>query len=332
MNMNTFKLDVIDTILNKHLQPWTDSNERPDSSYREMLSTTWEIPMPTDLKYRLRYERHMLFTYRVRYYCRLTDNAVADHLRQAFSSIDSDQGEYMAAYLLKLTREAVTTLIADAVICCQNLSVTSDDLTNFNDKRREKEFLIILHYVIASLVRCWMEMQDRYQYVCDQSDLQDVASFYASVVGRVTDSIAYVEQIKDNEDGNKQPKILTCSFLYINNDEYDRNTSLTAFYNKLSEYKQIPTETDQKHLFAIFGGKHTNCTVKWIGKEATLKTIIFKLKEKGTICTWPKEYSIWDVITHRFKDKDGNPMKDLSSYKEGMKTKDMVADIISTLS
>jgi hypothetical protein len=330
--MNTFKLDVIDAILNKQLQPWADSNERADSSYREILSKTPEIPMPTDLKYQLKYERHILFTYRVRYYCRLTDNAVADHLRQAFNTIDSDQNEYMAAYLLKLTREAVTTLIADAIIRSRNLSVTSVDLTDFNDKRREKECLIILHYVIASLVRCWMEMQDRYQYVCDQSDLQDVASFYASVVGRVTDSIAYVEQLEDKkESGNKQPKISTCSFLYINNDEFDRNTSLTAFYNKLIKYKQIPTETDQKHLFAIFGGKSTNCTVKWIGKEATLKTIIFKLKEKETICTWPKEYSIWDVITHRFKDKDGNPMKDLSSYKEGMKTKDMVADIISTL-
>jgi hypothetical protein len=33
----------------------------------------------------------------------------------------------------------------------------------------------------------------------------------------------------------------------------------------------------------------------------------------------------------RFKDKDGNPMKNLSSYKEGDKTAGMVADIISAL-
>ncbi len=288
--------------------------------------------MPADLKYQLKYEHYIFFTYRIRYYCRLIDNTVADHLRQSFSTIDSDQSEYMAAYLLKLTREAVTTLISDAVKRCGKLTVTSENLTDFNDKRREKECLIILHYVIASLVRCWMEMQERYQYACDQSDLQNVASFYASVVGRVTDPIAYVEQLEgEKEGGKKQPKISTCSFLFINNDEYDRNTSLTAFYNKLIAYKQIPTETDQKYLFAILGGKHTNATVKWIGKEATLKTILFKLKEKGVICTWPKDYSIWDVIPHRFKDKDGNPMKDLSSYKEGEKTKDMVADIISTL-
>jgi hypothetical protein len=45
MSINTFKLDGIDAILNKHLQPWADSNNRPDSSYRELLSKTPEIPM-----------------------------------------------------------------------------------------------------------------------------------------------------------------------------------------------------------------------------------------------------------------------------------------------
>ena len=252
--------------------------------------------MPADLKYQLRYERHLLFSNRVRYYCRLTDNAVADHLRQAFSTADPDQGEYVAAYLLKLTREAVATLIADAVKRRQDLTVTYESLTDFNHNRREKEYLVILHYIIASLVRCRMEMQQRYQYVCDQSDWQDVVSYYASHVGWIHDPI------------------------------------VTAFYNKLIAYGQIPADTDQKHLFAIFSGRHTQATVTWLGKPATLKTILTKLRDNGKICTWPKDYSFWDVITQRFKDKDGNPMKNLSSYKEGNKTKGMVADIISALS
>lgn len=332
MSIHTFKLDGIDAILNKHLQPWAACNEHSDSSFREMLSQTPEIPMPADLKYQLRYERHLLFSNRVRYYCRLTDNAVADHLRQAFSTADPDQDEYMVAYLLKLTREAVATLIADAVKRRQDLTVTYESLTDFNHNRREKEYLVILHYIIASLVRCRMEMQQRYQYVCDQSDWQDVVSYYASHVGWIHDPIVNVEQRADfKEDANKQSKISTCSFLYINNDDYDRNSSLTAFYNKLIAYGQIPADTDQKHLFAIFSGRHTQATVTWLGKPATLKTILTKLRDNGKICTWPKDYSFWDVITQRFKDKDGNPMKNLSSYKEGNKTKGMVADIISAL-
>ena len=134
MSINTFKLDGIDAILNKHLQPWADSNNRPDSIYRELLSKTPEIPMPEELGFRLSYERHFLFTYRVRYYCRLINNEVANHLRQAFNIIDNDQSEYTTAYLLKLTREAVTTLIADAANQCQKLTVTAECMTEFNNK------------------------------------------------------------------------------------------------------------------------------------------------------------------------------------------------------
>lgn len=280
MAINNFKLDGIDAILNKHLQPWIESNERHDSSYREMLSTTPEIPIPAEVKYKLRYERHMLFTYRVRYYCRLTDNAVADHLRQAFNTIDSDQSEYTTAYLLKLTREVVTTLIADAVKRFKSLTVTTESLTDFNDKRQEKECLVILHYVIASLVRCWMEMQQRYQYVCDQSDLQDVASFYTSVVGWVTDPIAYVEPIsKETDGGKKSPKITTCSFNYINSDAQERNKCLTEFHAKLIKYGQIPENTDLRHVLAVFSGCPTAATIEWIGKKHILKYIIYLLDE-----------------------------------------------------
>lgn len=333
MVINTFKLEGIDLILNKHLQPWIESNNRPDSSYRQMLLTTPAIPMTDKQNYQLNYEKYLLFTYRVSYYCRLIDNAIADHLRQAFALIiNSDQSEYMAAYLLKQTREAVSTLIADAVKRCQNLTVTSESFAEFNTNRQEKEYYVILHYVIASLVRCWMEMQERYHYVIDSSDRYDISSFYASVVGWVEDTLIKVITVNDNEHNEKHKKITTCSFYYINNDEYDRNTCLSAFYRKLVYYKQIPDDTDQKLLFDIFNGGNTNATIKWIGKEATLRTIIFQLiEEKKIVTTWPEGYGHWYVVQCRFQYEDGKSMKDLSSYKEGKKTKEMVADIVSTL-
>ena len=323
MVTNTFKLEGIDLILNKHLQPWIDSNNRSDSSYQQKLSSTPAIPMPNELLYQLKYEKYLLFTYRVRYYCRLIDNAIADHLRQAFEhTINSDQSEYLAAYLLKQTREAVSTLVADAVNRCQTLTVTTERFTDFNVNRQEKEYYVILHYVIASLVRCWMEMQENYQYVIDSSDRYDISSFYASVVGWIDDPLIKVISVNENVPDEKNKKISTCSFYYINNDEYDRNTCLSAFYRKLVQYKQIPNDTDQKHLFDIFNGGNTNATIKWIGKEATLRTIIFKLvEEKKIVTTWPEGYGHWYVVQCRFQYEDGNSMKDLSSYKEGKRKK-----------
>lgn len=333
MNINTFKLDRIDSILNKHLQPWADSNERPDCSYREMLSTTPEIPMPTDLNFQLKYERHIQFTYRVRYYNRLTDNAVADHLRQVISTIDSDQSEFMTAYLLKRTREAVITLIADAVKRLKNLTVSSESLTDFNDKRREKEFLVILHYVIASLVRCWMEMQQRYQYVCDQSDLHDVDSFYASVVGWINDPIVYVKSIGQESEGKKNPhKITTCSFNYINSDEQERNRCLTDFRAKLIQYGQIPEDTDLRNILAVFSGTNTAATIEWIGKKHILKFVIVKLMEKNVLTIYPAgpNYTHWYVVSCRFK-YNGEAMPNISSESWRKGDESTIDDIVSTL-
>lgn len=332
MSINTFKLDGIDAILNKHLQPWADSNNRPDSIYRELLSKTPEIPMPEELGFRLSYERHFLFTYRVRYYCRIINNEVANHLRQAFNIIDNDQSEYTTAYLLKLTREAVTTLIADAANQCQKLTVTAECMTEFNNKRREKEYLVILHYMIASLVRCWMEMQQRHLYVCDQSDLHDIASFYASFVGWVNDPIVYLEPIKQESDDGKKSKITTCSFYYINNDEQDRNKCLAEFHAKLIQYKLIPENTDLRHLLAVFNGCATAATIDWIGKKHILKFIVIKLKEKGLLTVYPAEntYTHWYVVSCRFKYK-GEAMPNISSESWRKGDEPIINDIVITL-
>jgi len=332
MNINTFKLEGIDAILNKHLQPWTDSNNRPDSSYRELLSKMPEIPMPAGIVYRLNYEGYLLFTYRVRYYCRLIDNAVADHLRQAFNIIDNDQSEYTIAYLQKLTREAVTTLIADAVSKCHELTVTADGLTDFNDKRCEKEYLVILHYMIASLVCCYLEIQQRYQYACDLSDLQDIDSFYASYVGWIADPIVYLEPLRPKPNIGKNPKITTCSFNYINNDEQDRNKCLTEFHAKLIKYKQIPENTDLKHLLAVFGGRNTAATIDWIGKKSILKFIIVKLMESKLLTVFPEEaaYTHWYVVSCRFK-YNGQAMPNISSETKRKRDEPVIDDIVNTL-
>ena len=113
--ITSFKLDIIDDILNKRLRPWIKENEHSDKYYRELLGKENEVPLPNDLKYRIAFQPHILFTYRVRYYCRLIDNAVANHLQQAFNTIDSDGSRQLTRYLLKLTRESVETLVADAV-------------------------------------------------------------------------------------------------------------------------------------------------------------------------------------------------------------------------
>jgi hypothetical protein len=176
-----------------------------------------------------------------------------------------------------------------------------------------------------------MEMQQRYQYVCDESDLHDIASFYASVVGWINDPIVYVEPVtQEVGEGNKRPKIKTCSFFYINDDPEDRNTSITAFYNKLIYYQLIPEDCLDK-LIKVFSGGHTNVVITWMGNPWTLKSIIKPLIDNQKIVTWPNDYSHWHVVSCRFVTPDGSPMKNLAHETDRKGDVPIIADIVSTL-
>ena len=329
----SFRLDTIDEILNKTLQPWNQANIQPDHYYREKLGTTVLIPKPQDVKYQVCIKPHLMFTPRVRYYCRLVDNAVADHLREAFGILDSDDSEHLILYLQKLTRESVTTLVHDAVGHCRRLALVAEEPTDFIEHREEKEYLIILHYLIASLARCWMEMQDRYSYVVDVAERMDVTQFYASVVGWVDMPIVQVKTLaKEPNSGNENSKITTCSFYYINNDEGERNRCLTDFRNRLIHYGLIPATTDLKQLLAVFGGRSTAAVIEWTGKKHVLKFIIVNLMNKSVLSIYPddKQYSQWYVVSCRFR-YNGEQMPNISS--ESLRKRDgaMIDDIISTL-
>lgn len=333
MTYSNFKLDIIDDILNKGLQPWNQANIQPDRYYREKLGMTVAIPLPQDVKYQVSIKPHLMFTPRVRYYCRLVDNAVAGHLREAFGILDSDDSEYLILYLQKVTRESVTTLVHDAVCHCRRLALVAEVPTEFIEQREEKEYLVILHYLIASLARCWMEMQDRYSYVVDVADRMDVTQFYASVVGWVDVPIVQVETLaKEPNSGNGISKIITCSFYYINNDEKERNHCLTDFHNRLIYYGLIPATTDLKQLLAVFGGRSTAAVIEWTGKKHVLRFIIDKLMEKRVLSIYPdgKQYSKWYVVSCRFR-YNGKKMPNISSESWRKKDEAMIDDIISTL-
>jgi hypothetical protein len=329
---SNFKLDIIDDILNKSLQPWNQANIQPDRYYREKLGTTVPIPLPQDVKYQVCIKPHLMFTPRVRYYCRLADNAVASHLREVFGMLDTDGSEHLILYLQKLTRESVTTLVHDAVSHCRRLTLVAEQPTDFIDHREEKEYLVILHYLIASLARCWMEIQERYSYVVDVADRMDVTQFYASVVGWVDMPIVQVETLsKVPNNGNGNSKISTCSFYYINNDEEERNRCLSDFRNRLIHYGLIPATTDLKQLLAVFSGRSTAAVIEWTGKKHVLKFIIAKLLEKRVLSIYPDDkYSQWYVVSCRFR-YNGGQMPNISSESSRKKDEAMIDDIIGTL-
>ena len=331
--MTDFRFESIKEMLLGHTQPWRKENNFGERHYYELLKETAQMKMP-EMFFSLRYDSYIQFTPRIRYYCRLVDNETAQQLIRAKQLIDTDGSEQLTKYVLKVIRENVVTLIKDAVRQCSLFAVDvqwfSGGLTDFVSQREEKEYLIILYYIIASLACCWMEIQNLYCYVLDDTEIYDVCTFYANVTGWRDNPLVKIEMKEDNI-SNKRPKVTYCSFLYNNNDQEEWNISMQAFYNKLILYNLIDPYTDKAAFLNVFRGKGTRAVITWTGKTATLHAIISKGVTNGWLTTYPSSSTHWDVVTCRFIDTNGTPIPNLGSKKDNKGDIEMVEDILSTL-
>lgn len=332
--MNDFRFNIIKEILLGITQPWREENNFGERHYAELLKETAQMKMP-EMSFSLKYESYILFTPRIRYYCRLVDNEIAHQLSRAKKLIDTDGCEELIKYVLKVIRENVVTLIKDAIR--QHSMFTVDDQwlagekIDFISQQEEKEFLIILYYIIASLVCCWMEMQKLYCYVLDETELYDISTFYVNVTGWRENPLVRIE-MKDGNESGKSPKVTYCSFLYNNNDPDEWNISMQAFFNKLIFYNLIDPNTDKASFLNVFRGRGTRVVITWTGKSnSPLHAIISKGIKKGWLTTYPSSSTHWDVVSCRFVDTNGKKIPNLGSTKNNKGDVEMVEDIISTL-
>ncbi len=331
---NTYDFQLLHDILYGRQQPWHPDQQRSDSYFRDLMSQTPAIPEPKDMRFHIVIASYLLFTYRVRYYCRLIDNVVASHLRSTFAVCDQPAAdEHLIRYQLKRTREQVSTLIHDAVRWCQQQHFQVDDLSEFQRQRDQKEYYVMLHYLIGALVRCWLEMQERYLYLIDPADQRDVESLYAALVGWMNDPVVTVKPLEDKTSKKKGSpgKITTCSLFYINGDTEERNRCLTDFYRLLLKAKMIAEDTDQNDLLAVFGGTYTNATVNWIGPKHVLKSVINGLEKKSVLGFYPENYTKWVVVQHRFR-WNGNPMTNIGNEKGRSRDyKELIENLVGIL-
>lgn len=103
-----------------------------------------------------------------------------------------------------------------------------------------------MHYIIAELARCWLELQDRYAYVIGTAGCYDVSLFYTANFNKYPDKEFEIKRsVKYDEESRNFKKCRTdCSFLYDNEEYYA--IAIQEFTNKLKQYKLIEDSVDVK--------------------------------------------------------------------------------------
>jgi hypothetical protein len=302
-----------------------------DNSYMIEASSLPRIELETEALYVLTPKMSILFTTKLRYYMLLIENEINRHINAAIELLEADGSEELTKFVLKKTRESVTTLVNEAKRLTR-LDIGDKNWKNIISEtpyipgysKAAIELAVFSHYVIAELARCWLELQDRYAYVIGEVGCYDVSLFYTSFVGRIPDKEFELKRSdKYEEEATHFKKGRTdCCFLY-DNEEYFA-TAIQEFTNKLHQHNLIPAELDTKSMMRLFRGHSCRTKYTWLGAPHILTHIIKGLTkdDNPVITTWPEGTSKWEVVSCRFVDKDGKALPNIrqESARKGSET------------
>ena len=329
------ELKYIHEVLCGKERPWRKDKNLPDSNYQNLLKNTPIIPASFTGQYFLEYKKYLLFTAKVKYYCRKIDNVLVDYLNGCFRIIEKDGSEELTKYMVSDIHKNIKTLINEAKCELDNCPITIDvfngENVDFHTLKVENEKCIILNYVISSLIKCWFEIQNKCHYIIDETDLYDIDSFYVETTGKLPNKVFMINPLKvEPPQKASKNKRTDCSFLYNNNDTENKNYAFTELRATLIKYELIPPETDLKDLMSVFSGTQSRAQIKWLKDNHILATALKRLiNNLKIITTYPEITTIWQVVSCRFIDKDGNAMPNLGSESERKSTSNIVDEIVS---
>jgi hypothetical protein len=215
-----------------------------DSEYLKEASHLPHIELETDALYVLASKMSVLFTGKLRYYRYVIESEINRHINAATKLLESDCSEELTKFILKKTRESVLTLANEANrqldfldnsgLAWKNITSGSPVVSDFS--KSAIELVVYMHYIIAELARCWLELQDRYAYVIGTAGCYDVSLFYTANFNKFPDKEFDIKRSeKYNEESRNFKKCRTdCSFLY-DNEEYFA-IAIQEFTNKLKQY------------------------------------------------------------------------------------------------
>ncbi len=329
--MNNFDLKKVHELI-RFKDVCTTGND-----YMKEASCLPRIELETEPLYVLTPKMPILFTPKLRYYRLLIENEINRHINAATELLEADGSGELTMFVLKKTRETVSTLINEAkrltlFIGDKNWENIISEMPSI--PRHEKaatEVTVFSHYVIAELARCWLELQDRYAYVIGEAGCYDVSLFYTSIVGRNPDKefeVKRSEKYAEEANGFKKGRT-DCCFLYDNEEFFP--IAIQEFTNKLRAHKLIPDDMDCKRMESLFQGHACRTNYTWIGEYHILTHIIKGLFKDNVISTWPEGTSPWQVVSCRFVDINGNALPNIRTESERIKTKSIVKEVVDSL-
>lgn len=331
-NEKIFKLMGIYELLN------FDNLYSTPNEYMDEANSLPQIELDTEPLYEIKVSSKLLFTPKLHYYSQLLENEVNRYLNK-INNLLKGESEEQTNYIIKNSRESVISLVKRAACQLETEDPYGTYWTWLNSDHPDlmtwgvaMEKSVYYRYLISEVIRCWLELQDRYSYVIGKHTYT-AYMFYTTFLERTPEKeieICCTEKYIEESKSFKKSRT-DCCFLY-DNQEYQA-IAIQGLTTTMKKHQLIPEDIDYKQMMSIFSGHSCRTKIPWLGEKHILTSFIKGIcnDDAPIVTPWPEGTSKWDVVSQRFVDKDGNNIPNIRQETPRKKSQSIVTELIDSL-
>lgn len=325
-------MNNIEEILTGSLRPYVTDTRGNDYYEPEYLALD-EIPAAFINHYNIAFDLPK-FTSKIKYYCRLIDNAIISKLNNDFYEMTRASNPRVAYRYKKATEDLRKNLRVIKSIIESNgfeLSQLESDHIDYKVDVAHKESTYILNYLMVSLMYQHLEFQAHFKDEIDPLKQMNITSYYVEILGVNPPRNTRIHEIENIPTipvkEHKKPvenKALKTYTIMLGKDA--QSSFLVALHVALEKAGVINCGySDFKRLFSCvkFDKKH-----KWLNSNGSLRYFIMQLDEKGII-SYPTNKK-WEIVSNFFLSKQGFLLtgKQLKDSKTSTNDKKLIDPVI----
>lgn len=307
------KLQILDDILYKGLQPWLPENN-PDEKYAAMLSEIKVIESDLNLKYVVDFPRP--FNNKTKYYQRVIFREMNTYCNLVINQIADNNDIRVKKYWLNdtLDKKLKTRLKEIGKLIKERqldfIYIDSSKIT-FEKDTGHKTDTYIIQLLKICLMKIYLEIQNKFMNLREEVMLID--DFYTQFLFEPVPSNSHIKEtppILSIE--SEKPTIVTpfipapsisyLSFTYkktVTNPE-----NLNDLCDSLKKHNFIAANTSVTNFKKIFSGKEITQPVEWIGNSSEFYYFIHLIYTKNKLVDDLKQKQ-WKIACQCFVQSDG---------------------------
>lgn len=309
-------MEVIKSILTGTLCPWSEENNQSEAYFKAELSENKLIQEDIKPNYQIKFLAPE-FSFKIKYYIRIIDNEIAKCLN-AFYKDNLGVPENLFLYRFREIKNDIfdSMKYSNNIIKQENyeLSVLTSKHTDFSIDKEHKESTFILHYLITSLIRCYLEIQSQFSQYIDDDDKLTIEDCYTNILQIQAPENTFIKEIQtidivDEKPTDEKPvieanrnSILSFTYIHYQNEPLNIND----LYTKLKETNRINKETTLPDFKRVFTGKEIENPIVWTGALSDLTYLMKQMVNSNQVLRTPNKHSIWEVVVNCFVDENKN--------------------------